>query len=115
MMFLFASMAVTTPASAAQDFGPYQWSTGDGRWDGKLEVSSNGQNVAAKIDVWTIETPVSIRLCSHNGNCTGFKSVSAGATTVVYFTNMSSGTYYGDIISNHPTYEAAGEIKYTVY
>ncbi|QGH34277.1 hypothetical protein GI584_09675 [Gracilibacillus salitolerans] len=110
VVFFVVSISFAS-AVEAENFGPYRFTTDDGRWDGKLYARS-GQTVYAKIDNWSYSR-VSVRLCSsQSGNCTSFKTPTWPYGSVT-FTNMASGTYYGDVISHNKPY-AAGEITFTV-
>jgi hypothetical protein len=110
VVFFVVSISFTSAAEATT-FGPYQFTTEDGRWDGKLEANS-GQNVYVLIDNWTYYK-ASVRLCSaQSGNCTSFKTPPHPYGTVT-FTNMASGTYYGDVISLGKK-EAIGKITFSV-
>ncbi|MCP3027066.1 hypothetical protein [Halobacillus sp. A5] len=110
VVFFVVSLSFAS-AAEAKTFGPYRFTTDDGRWDGKLEAHS-GQTVYVNIDNWSYSR-VSARLCSsQSGNCTSFKTPTWPYGSVT-FTNMTSGTYYGDVISLDEPY-ATGEITFRV-
>ncbi|MBM7583586.1 hypothetical protein JOC86_000123 [Bacillus pakistanensis] len=103
-------------ASAATNYGPYWFATGDGQWDGKFTARS-GNNVRVYINDWGGTTDwVKVRLCRIGGGCTIYKAIDLGEENTTTFTNMYPGTYYGDVAKVHnPRRQIKGKISFRVY
>ncbi len=109
--FSFAFIGFSPSASAEEVF---EFTTGDGQWDGQINVP-NGGYVAIKINDWGNHDDLKVRLCSAaTGNCTVFKPISYGPPgNTTTFTNMVGGLYYGDVAKlDNPNIQVTGVIRF---
>lgn len=92
-IFTVSFIGFSSSASAE----PFRFTTGDGQWDGGIQVP-NGADVSIGIVDWGSDM-LKVRLCSAaTGNCTAYKPIfSTEYGNVTFFTNMAGGYYYGDV------------------
>ncbi|AXF57438.1 hypothetical protein [Salicibibacter kimchii] len=102
-VFVFTSLSSTASAYSSEDYiieppfnGEFQFTTGDGEWDG---VIPNSHMFHVRLGVSSVlpSSDLNVRLCnSESGNCTPYKSF-AGSSA--FFSDMMPGIYYIDIVS----------------
>ncbi|WP_078394446.1 hypothetical protein [Shouchella patagoniensis] len=111
----FAESSVETNVDAVtplKTYGPYNFKTRDGQWDGKLTVPQGGANVTVTVRNLNFSGDPMVRLCNANtGNCTGFGPLRQPNLTRT-FTGMLPGSYYGDVVTG--TVAASGTITFDV-
>lgn len=92
-------------------YGPYNFKTNDGKWDGKLSVPPGGADVTVTVRNLNYYGDPIVRLCNAStGNCTGFGPLTQPRLTRT-FTNMLPGSYYGDVFTGSTS---SGTITFNV-
>lgn len=102
----------TDDSTLFKTYGPYNFKTKDGQWDGKLSVPPGGADVTVTVRNLNFNGNPMVRLCNAStGNCTGFGPLTQPRLTRT-FTNMLPGSYYGDVVTG--TVTSSGTITFNV-